>query len=836
MKFSVPHYGMEYKIEVIDAGTNKPVGTHLLPVQALLQWQRDSVIEEKGFSYFRISQAWNHHVEKKKTMLELRSGVKSGFGADYFISSKTKETSSTKSTEIGKPGEIIGWVEVDLCLEEDTNALYGQKPLVCPASPPHEFNVDMFQIHIARIAAIIEDIKKAGESYMYIISWKEPALTSLSMIIFFTVGLRFNTEYVGSLPVFFLIIVMFYLGIRRRRGVLKNRFLEREKGARITAEKKAGVKYTIHRPICVMKISVCRGKNLISPDYGFTGSVGCRIYWDPQRYEENDKVKEAVSAVDKSMSRPHDIGFVNNKYAKHPIWNEIIKSDESRRLNQLLPEHGAFFEEEKKNIHLSSDTIFPSINFPMLQPFVPPKQQTPSDGEMLPKGAFRLSPWESSRGAIVVEVRFLDVLMVSRLPGFDDVLGEVSIPVSKLVETGEIKGWFQVLEAGTKATIPCDYGEENIENPKTPDPTVSLETQVSGNTPKSSPHSATFGKPKIYLELRLETPDSNKAVLDTDREASIVVAEEMIKSAIMSAQQSKIDLIGSSIGAFNTVRGLGGNIQLIQNTLGTVLDIVEKFRNAFNFSDPFKSTALLLVLFVLWLFLALVPTRALVLAAGFAQYAATFKARYGSGPAANTHDSETNSDQKENLNNEKVDKDVTPIIAWLNNAFRALPTDEDLRRAYFWESRRIAEQECEEIASQKRVSRLQRLWKAEWHSNIDLRIVNDEKRKKGFSGRDWVWVSIFGIIQNRRFLWWQNAQDFDDGAAPIGRIFLAGHAGLAGLSPLDQRELREDEVQLVTSIFGRGEEGQQKLMLLMPKIEIKENFEMAIVAALEKSD
>jgi hypothetical protein len=31
----------------------------------------------------------------------------------------------------------------------------------------------------------------------------------------------------------------------------------------------------------------------------------------------------------------------------------------------------------------------------------------------------------------------------------------------------------------------------------------------------------------------------------------------------------------------------------------------------------------------------------------------------------------------------------SPIAVWLINAFRSLPTDEDLRRTYYWESRRL---------------------------------------------------------------------------------------------------------------------------------------------------
>jgi hypothetical protein len=65
---------------------------------------------------------------------------------------------------------------------------------------------------------------------------------------------------------------------------------------------------------------------------------------------------------------------------------------------------------------------------------------------------------------------------------------------------------------------------------------------------------------------------------------------------------------------------------------------------------------------------------------------------------------------------------------------------------------------------------------------------------------------------------------------------LSGHAGLAGLSPLDTRELSKDEIARVSNIFGRGTNDQVKLMLLLPDEPTKESLEDAVVAASFKSD
>jgi hypothetical protein len=69
------------------------------------------------------------------------------------------------------------------------------------------------------------------------------------------------------------------------------------------------------------------------------------------------------------------------------------------------------------------------------------------------------------------------------------------------------------------------------------------------------------------------------------------------------------------------------------------------------------------------------------------------------------------------------------------------------------------------------------------------------------------------------------------GNAPIGQIFFAGHSGLAGLLPLDLRELLKEEVPLVVSIFGQSPQGQQKVMLLALFSDVKDSLENAVLEA-----
>jgi hypothetical protein len=94
-------------------------------------------------------------------------------------------------------GEISGLLEAAVCFEEAIDQLYSLQPIECPQRPPDELHMQLFQLHLGRIGAIIEDIRKTADGYNYLISWTNPSLTSLTMVIFVYVCLSFNAEYVA---------------------------------------------------------------------------------------------------------------------------------------------------------------------------------------------------------------------------------------------------------------------------------------------------------------------------------------------------------------------------------------------------------------------------------------------------------------------------------------------------------------------------------------------------------------------------------------------------------------------------------------------------------------
>lgn len=785
MVFDIPHYGMEYRVDVLDANSNTAIGTMLVTAQSLLQLYRDRHVERGGIELFLPGVRRPGKVLPIRQKVELRTGFKHGFGSDYFLPFKTRNAKRNGP----KPGAISGWIMCDMSIAENHDALFGQSPTMCPPRPPNKLDIELLQNHISRITMIVKDIKSAIGMYLYVVSWKNPPLTGLSLVVFLRVCFKFDTEYIASLPILVLIFVMLYLAAARKAGRLKERFIRREKESRARLEVESSMKCPLHRPLGFLQVSIPKGRNLRSRDLGLPGSVGCHVFWHPHRYCADDDAAKLLSFTDKLLTSHHDVGDTNYLYTANPDWNNLRESNDSKRLRQVtMPETGAGQIGENDRNH-------DYVELPVPQPIQNLAEN--AYGADKSQTDISLSPWTTLPGAIVIQVRFADVINV--LPGFEDILGEVAIPISKVIQKGEYRGWFQVVEAGSKHFVRCDENDG-------------------------------ADSPRIFVDLKWKVPVSTDDHLtDLDRESSIMVTEEMVRAALRNSR-NRHDIIGSSMGALNTFKGLGETVQSIQNTLGNAVDMIERVRNLFNFTEPGLSSSVLFALFLIWVFLSLTPTRVLFVLCGIVQYGGAFVSRFG--PAL--IDRGILGKPKESPRCSGGQHAAAPLSVWLSNAFDSIPTDDDLRKAYFWECARISDAESCKLATMRRGSRLEQLWNAKWYSALKIREARGSQG--GAGSRCWSWETRFGVVHGRRLLIWSTESSFDNGDPPMVRVILSGHAGLAGLSPLDVRELSRDEVSRVANIFGRGIHGQVKLMLLLPDESAKDTLEETVLAAALKDD
>jgi hypothetical protein len=493
MKFPIHHYGVQFRIDVVEAETEMIVGSALLTTQGILQEQRDMYIAQHGASVFQFLKGPIPFVGKRKLKLELRSGIKPGKMHDFF-SLPTKSGGPNKTAH-DQVGSVSGWIEINVGIEEFYSRLYGSDPIECPNRPPADLNISNFSVHIARIKTIVGDLNRGIAHYNYMISWKNPPLTAIAMYIFVTFCLRFDTEYSGSLPFLFLLLIGAYCAYRRGQFRTKSRYIQEELET-IQRVEGSSVGYTVYRPKGTVTAAVTKGRNLLSKDLGIAGRVSCHVYLDQTRYAPDEKIREKIILSDRSAELPLEIGRTTTLYTAHPDWNDMKESPTNKRLKQLLPSSDRnFFEASSLSFGDDKDE-FSELTFPVLQPFE--ITGTVKDD----KGRFvdgKLKPWESSKAAIVVQVKFQDFL--NNLPGFDHSLGEIVFPFSELAKNGEIKGWFQILDVGTNIVCPLD--DHDLDGNK-----------LDGT---SGPH-------RLYLDLKW-APSSAKSVSepdDSERELSYV--------------------------------------------------------------------------------------------------------------------------------------------------------------------------------------------------------------------------------------------------------------------------------------------------------------------------
>lgn len=293
----------------------------------------------------------------------------------------------------------------------------------------------------------------------------------------------------------------------------------------------------------LLRVQVVEGRNIRSPELGLPGNVGCRVYWDPTRFMAAKQKKKFI-AIDQSCSANHDIGTTNFVYAMNPVWDNMLESDVSRRLKLLMPNQGALFDSTQLSYEKRG------IDFPILQPIG-------LNGDLQV-----LEPWDTTLGAVVVEIQFFDLLNL--IPGSEYPIGEVVVPLREVVKLGGVTGWYSISES---------------------DPTT-WKLRFDVEKEKGSDGSS-LDTPQVFLKVTWDPPqDTGKGSLrDTEREASYAIQEEVVRSALLSRhQKEKFSLLVSSMGAFNSVRGISANLQMVQNSLGTLLDLCESVVHAFDFT------------------------------------------------------------------------------------------------------------------------------------------------------------------------------------------------------------------------------------------------------------
>jgi hypothetical protein len=364
------------------------------------------------------------------------------------------------------------------------------------------------------------------------------------------------------------------------------------------AEKKLKTSVSVHRSIAIVKVMVSQGRNIRSKELGLPGRYKASVTWRPnQIMTANEKEqREQIGAL-----APLFLGTTTtSSVTVNPVWQRIRENDEILKLKSLLYDTKAQISDE--NIHsqsqphphhfkdegshdeysensLSSDPFDEKKAFtaPILQP-VKVSRVFDGLGEENEGTSLRLRqlPWEECSGSVIVQVVSDNVL--NKLLIYEDIVGEVEIPFSQLmngleIDAGEyeLKGWFSL--TAKQAPSPSHDPGKRI-------------TTVEREGSTSSLDDVYQEEPEVYLCLRLILPEARVTTAsDSEKELSAAVADEMIRAASLAkSNASSGSVIGNGLNTINTVGGLLGNIQMIQNQMGSILDKIESVLNIFTWA------------------------------------------------------------------------------------------------------------------------------------------------------------------------------------------------------------------------------------------------------------
>ena len=662
-------------------------------------------------------------------------------------------------------GKVRATVQMEAALVENTTELYSiDRAISCPSRKEDDFNLALIQVHIARISNLVSQGRIAVDMYLFIIGWKNPVLTGFSFVTVIAFWVYLDPRYFLHVPFFFLLLVLLGQRIRRVFWTPKDAFLLSELRT-IKRADKVSVDYSIHRPFGLLEISVLRGRNMRSPELGLPGNVGCKISWDSSRFEKRGTKGTKVSLESFEIASTQFLPGMN------PDWKLLNETPVVKRLKRLVPRGDSYFEESRDQ----SDGWKEVVELPLLQPL-----------RTIGSDYHALDPWILSRGALSIKVLFQDI--ISLMPGSEYELGEILVPFSTIIEKGSISQWY------TLSSVDTDKSKDSDSQ-----------------------------RAELYVETRWRPPESlglGSLPQECVREVSVAMQEELVRESILKEAEKRSNLFGNS---FSAVRDLGSNLKMIQNTLGEVLDYIEAGKNLLSFTDPQKSAFLLAVAFLCWIVLVILPSKLIVLIVILAQYAVTFLNRYSVQRVSRKVD-KTTLHQKDI----KLESPGPSLGAVLGNFWKSLPTDEDLRRSFLWETRHQVVKAQSLNADQKRNNRMKKLWRAQWYSNVQLLQAADD------SHEEYVLRPVFAVIVGHRFMWWNSARDFDQGDQPLGRLFLSGHAGIATPSPLEMKLFDADEVPRIVCLIGRGGQEQTRVTMLAPDLPSKNDFELAVTESLEQ--
>ncbi len=625
------------------------------------------------------------------------------------------------------PQQETGYITGRIQFIENIDGLYWSSDVqTVGQSPSEDLSIERLQAHVARFTALIDLLHELYADYLYLMSWEDPIYTSSLFLLFLFCTLCIQAEYLLSGIVFAWLLTMTRGLYIRKVGIYRQRCISRGPKEVLPA----------YRPVAVLKLALL----------GFRSNTShmrkpvLRLSFIPMLETATGEEKERIE---------HFIGFLGScdsaSYTEYGSTTGFLsafrKPDLSKR-DQLLhnvldpwPLNDEIHSEELTGgatMHMQREQ---ALVYPLLQP--PMKAVAaglgsgsmhsissgsgggPAPGELDLK---LFLPWDLNEGYIKAELAhdpggFLETDKEHFVLPIKDIASKIYY---RQAGQGQAQGHFEMLK-----WIRCA------------DSYSAASDGVDGIATSSG-----SGHTEVLLRVGLFPPHAQTCYTPSagDVQTSIILQQ---------AYQPR----SKDTSTFSVLWNMRDYIKYVQSLMAWLLDLLESYKNLFNWTLPNKTYPIYILVLTIWILTICIPGRYLILTIGFYQFFYLFL---------------------------PIPESDEWVIKWINYV-HSIPNDDDLHTIYSQQRREHVDSLIQQRKQHLQATLLGLTLPLHWAGIVQVKSSSHAER---------IWEDVQLYFQGRRLLWYHSVDDVDAGRSHAGQMLLSRLASLTQLSPVDIREVR----------------------------------------------
>ncbi len=783
------------------------------------------------------------------------------FSRETMPSDMLRRLELVNDTSIAYATAVVrGFLVARVSFQEDTGDFFwGSDPRPVPnrecSKLNNDLSVELFSKAVRRVSRIMKWPKRWIDVVKHVLSWENPALSGIALIVLLYCSLFSSTEYILALPIFFFLVHMtLTLGARFSGRFVRTLSMSSAGGGALALPNSSEDGF--FQPVAILKVAIIRGRNMLSTEMGLPGNAFVRLWYCPADVTNVAQITGGEGERNASIDDEESYSNLIEKGYNNAVSPQVHSRNRERGdVDDMVDD--SISGQEQKGDEIKDTSKVGGVNS------IDRDDETDDDynltdpppgwiiGETTPYWLASSDPeWASSgelgtgRGRAVTQSRNIqkgDVFLQNvpylwhTAPGQGDDDGHLAFvfpvlqPISSgghLIPWSQYHGFlrFEAFLANPfnsimdtligEVRIPLSYlvSKEDLggggQQPEVRgwyrlrDPAENNILRPPGED-LIEEWTSRDDSPALDLRMQITLRDEATPPTPDEKDASRAVCQ-LLSSRYNSSESQEGSRSKNPLTALFKLRN---SISAVLRVVIKILDMAEALKNLLNWSHPYKSAVVYGMFMVAYILLLIVPSRVFLLIGGMAAFYAGLKNKLKRDMEEKTNGGTASGNLCEPLV-KAADRKKAPLAIKLANLFATIPTDIELERAYLWRTRQSGSMALRSNAAMKSSSGLQ-------ESRNKMRTLGLGVHWQGtvFIHGKRSWERKFLVLQGHRLAWWKTATAVEEGKPAAGQLLLQGHSGLTDPSPMEMR--LADNPNLLICAFGRGSSGQPARVSLL---------------------